>query len=83
MKYFSLLYQYLVNRVTTGEFVPKVCNVIYHCLKDKYPNIPSTSGEWDGIRGNQQHSFFHSSAFIAADGKRIALFYQSGSGSEF
>ena len=79
----SLMYQYRVHRVTIGEFVPVVCNTIYHCLKDKYLNIASTSEERESIEEETNNRWLFSSVFIAADGKRIVLFYQSGSGSEF
>ena len=70
----SLMYQYRVYRVAIGEFVPEVCNTIYHCLKDE---------ERESIKEENNNRWLFSSAFVAADGKRIVLFYQSGSGSEF
>ena len=79
----SLMYQYQVHRLTIGEFLPVVCNTIYHCLKDKYLNIASTSEERESIEEETNNRWLFSSVFIAADGKLIVLFYQSGSGSEF
>ena len=45
----SLMYQFRVRRVTIGKFVPEVCKAIYHCLKDEYLKIPSTTEEWESI----------------------------------
>ena len=81
--FYSLMYQYWVHRLTVGEFLPVVCNTIYHCLKDKYLNIASTSEERESIEEETNNRWLFSSAFIAAEGKLIVLFYQSGSGSEF
>ena len=79
----SLMYQYGVHGVIIGEFVPEVCNTIYQRLKDKQPNIPSTSEEWESIEEETNNRWLFSIPFVAADERSIALFYQNGSGSEF
>ena len=47
----GLIYQYRVHRVSLGKFVPQVCKVIYHCLKDEYLKISLPIEEWESIAG--------------------------------
>ena len=41
--FYSLMYQFRVQRVAISKFAPEVCKVTYHCLKDEYLMIPSTA----------------------------------------
>ena len=61
----SLIYQFRVHRVSMGKFVPEVCKAIYHCVKDGYLKIFSTTEEWDSI-AEETNSFTTMKGFIAS-----------------
>ena len=76
------MHQFRVYRVTIGKFVPEVCKAIYHCLKDEYFKIPSTTEKWESIAKETYNRWHFPNVSAAADGKNIALFHTRGSGSE-
>ena len=41
----SLMYHSWLHRVIVGKFFHEVCKTIYHCLKNEYLNILSTTEE--------------------------------------
>ena len=67
------MYRFQVHKVTIGKYVPEICKAVYHCLKDEYLKIASTTEEWESIVEETYNRWHFPKAFAAADRKHIAL----------
>lgn len=77
------MYHSWLHRVIVGKIFHEVCKAIYHCLKNEYLNILSTTEEWGRIAVESYNGWHFLNVFATADGKYIALFHPRGRGSEF
>ena len=79
--YSSLSYQYRISTSAISCFVPDVCEVIYDVLVDEYMKFPQNKEEWLHLAKEYEERWQFPNCFAAVDGKHIALFHPSLSGS--
>ena len=79
----SLMYQFRISKSAISIFVPEVCEAIFDILSPEFLRFPETAEEWIKISEEFFNKWNFPNCFGATDGKHIALFHPSLSGSMY